>query len=123
MKVYRETHHKSRLSNEQLLDMVDAVCPAHNSAFILCESTISSCNIEKVGKFAVKIKYSTYVFYKLPERNEMYGFATNEMYGFATNGAYAVLRRINGSSDYVLCSIMPSTSFIAPDEYICIGEL
>ena len=115
MRVYKVVHHKSRLSNEQLLDMVDAVCPAHNSAFILCESTISSCNIEKVGKFAVKIKYSTYVFYKLPEHNEMYGFATN--------GAYAVLRRVNGSSDYVLCSIMPSASFIAPDEYICIGEL
>lgn len=115
MKVYRETYHKSRLSDKQLLDMVDAVCLSDNSAFILCESTISSCDIEKVGKFAVKIKYSTYVFYKLPERNEMYGFATN--------GAYAVLRRVNGSSDYVLCSIMPSTSFIAPDKYKCIGEI
>lgn len=115
MRVYKVAHHKSRLSNEQLLDMVDAVCPGHNSAFILCESTIGSCGIEKVGKFAVKIKYSTYVFYKLPERNEMYGFAIN--------GAYAVLHRVNGSSDYVLCSIMPSTSFIAPEEYICIGEL
>lgn len=123
MKVYRETYHKSRLSDKQLLDMVDAVCLSDNQAFILSESTISSCNIEKVGKFAVKIKYSTYVFCKLPERNEMYSFTTNEMYGFATNGAYVVLRRINGSSDYVLCSIMPSTSFIAPDEYICIGEL
>ena len=115
MRVYRETHHKSRLSNEQLLDMVGAVCPAHNSAFILCESTISSCNIEKVGKFAVKIKYSTYVFYKLPERNEMYGLVIN--------GTYEVLCRVNGSSDYVLCSIILSTAFIAPDEYICIGEL
>ena len=115
MKVYREAHNESRLSDEQLLDMVDAVCPADNQAFILSESTISSCDIEKVGKFAVKIKYGTYVFCKLP------GY--NELYSFARNGTYEVLCRINGSSDYVLCSIILSTAFIAPDEYICIGEI
>lgn len=115
MKVYRETHHESRLSDEQLLDMVAAVCLADNQAFILSESTISSRDIEKVGKFAVKIKYGTYVFYKLPERNEMYGFTRNM--------TYEVLCRVNGSSDYVLCDILLSTAFIAPDGYICIGEL
>ena len=115
MKVYRETYHKSRLSDKQLLDMVDAVCLSDNQAFILSESTISSCDIEKAGKFAVKIKYSTYVFYKLPGRNEMYGFARNM--------TCVVLCRVNGSSDYVLCDILLSTAFIAPDKYICIGEL
>ena len=115
MKVYREAHNKSRLSDEQLLDIVDTVCPADNQAFILSEATISSCDIEKVGKFAVKIKYDTYVFYKLPERNEMYGSARNMIYD--------VLCRVNGSSDYALCSIMLSTDFIVPDKYICIGEL
>ena len=115
MKVYREAHNESRLSDEQLLDMVDAVCPADNQAFILSESTISSCDIEKVGKFAVKIKHTTCVFYKLPE--------CNEVYGFAINMTYEVLCRVNGSSDYALCDILLSNSFIAPDEYICIGEL
>lgn len=115
MKVYREAHNESRLSDEQLLDMIDAVCLSDNQAFILSESTISSCDIEKVGKFAAKIKYGTYVFCKLPGRNEMYSFTRNMTYG--------VLCRVNGSSDYVLCDILLSTALIAPDEYICIGEL
>lgn len=113
MKVYREAHNESRLSDKQLLDMVDVVCPADNQAFILSESTISSCDIEKVGKFAVKIKYGTYVFCKLPGHNELYSFARNM--------TYEVLCRANGSSDYVLCDILLSTAFIAPDEYILYG--
>lgn len=49
MKVYKEAHYESRLSDGQLLDMVDTVCPVHNLAFVLGESPISSYDVEKVG--------------------------------------------------------------------------
>lgn len=116
MKVYKEAHYESRLSDRQLLDMVDTVCLVHNLAFILGESPISSYDVEKVGDFAVRIKHDTHVFYKFPGRNEMYG-------SVIIRGTYEVLHRVNGSQDYVLCSIIPSDALVVPDGYAYIGEV
>lgn len=116
MKVYKEAHGKSILSDGQLLDMVDVVCLVHNLAFVLGEYPISSYDVEKVGEFAVRIKHDTHVFYKLPGRNEMYG-------SVIINGTYEVLHRVNGSQDYVLCSIIQSNTLIVPDGYTYIGGI
>lgn len=113
MKVYRNSRYESRLSNEQFLDMVNALCARCKTAFILSEFSVDSHNIKKVGNFTVK--YGHYVLYRVPGRNEMYSFRTN--------GTYMTLCRVNNSPDYALCGIIVSTFCIVPDGYSYVGEL
>lgn len=113
MKVYRNSCYKSMLSNEQLLDIVNAICPMREAAFILSEFFVNSHDIEKVGNFVVK--YGHYILYRIP--------GLNNVYGFRMAGTYTVLCPINNSPNYALCGIIVSTIYVIPDEYSYVGEL
>lgn len=113
MKVYRNSCYESMLSNEQLLDVVNAICPMREVAFILSEFFVNSQEVKKVGNFAVK--YGHYIMYGIP------GF--NKVYGFRMAGTYMVLCPVDTSPDYALCGIIASTLYVVPDEYSYVGEL
>lgn len=101
------------LSNEQLLDIVNAICPMREVAFILSEFFVNSQEVKKVGNFAVK--YGNYILYRIP--------GLNKVYGFRMAGTYMVLCPINNSPNYALCGIIVSTIYVIPDEYSYVGEL
>lgn len=113
MKIYRNSRYESMLSNEQLLDMVNAICPMRETAFILSEFFVNSQEVKKVGNFAVK--YGHYILYRIP--------GLNKVYGFRIAGTYMVLCPINNSPNYALCGIIVSTIHVVPDEYSYVGEL
>lgn len=113
MKVYRNSRYESMLSNEQLLDIVNAICPMREAAFILSEFFVNSQEVEKVGNFVVK--YGHYILYRIP--------GLNKVYGLRICGTYMVLCPVNNSPDYALCSIIVSEIYLVPDEYSYVGEL